>query len=221
MKKPKRVHKMEELPKPAVPRWLEWAREIQALAQTGLHFAADDYNRDRYRRLMDLAVEITSECANLPPEDLKRVFLSARGYATPKVSVRAAVFRGGKILLVRERIDGGWCMPGGWADVGDTPSATVEREVLEESGLHVRTSRLVGVYDANREGVELEVMHAYDLVFLCDDLGGEPQPSNETSDAGFFGLDEIPPLSSARTSLHHLRAAFARAQNPSLAAEFD
>ncbi len=203
------------------PRWLEWAREIQALAQTGLHFAADDYNRGRYHRLMELAVEITSECAQLPPEEVERAFLSARGYSTPKVSVRAAVFRGGKILLVRERVDGGWCMPGGWADVGDTPSETVEREVLEECGLRVRAARLAGVYDANRAEGELEVMHAYDLVFLCEDLGGEPHSSNETSEAGFFGLQEIPPLSGARTSLRHLQAAFALAQNPDRTAEFD
>jgi ADP-ribose pyrophosphatase YjhB (NUDIX family) len=204
-----------------IPRWLEWAREIQALAQTGLHFASDEYNHGRYRRLMELSVEITSECAQLPPDQVTRAFLSTRGYATPKVSVRAAVFRGGKILLVRERMDGGWCMPGGWADVGDTPSQTVEREVLEESGLRVHAARLVGVYDANREGGELDVMHAYDLVFLCDDLGGEPRTSNETSDAGFFGLEEIPPLSAARTSLRHLQAAFASDQNPLRAAEFD
>jgi len=204
-----------------VPRWLAWAREIQALAQTGLHFASDDYSRDRYRRLMDLAAEITSECANLPRADMERAFLSARGYATPKVSVRGAVFRGGKILLVRDRGDGGWCMPGGWADVGDSPSAMVEREVLEESGLRVRAARLVGVYDANREEGPLDVMHAYDLVFLCDDLGGEPRSSNETSDSRFFGANEIPPLSNNRTSPRHLRAAFACLENPHLAAEFD
>jgi len=212
---------MMESKKNNLPRWLEWAREIQALAQTGLHFASDDYNRGRYRRLMELAVEITSECADLPAKDLERAFLSARGYATPKVSVRGAVFRGGKILLVRERIDGGWCMPGGWADVGDLPSATIEREVLEESGLYVRAARLVGVYDANREGGEVDVMHAYDLLFLCDDLGGEPHSSDETSEAGFFSLDEIPPLSGARTSFPHLQAAFAFRENPLQAAEFD
>jgi ADP-ribose pyrophosphatase YjhB (NUDIX family) len=204
-----------------VPRWLEWAREIQALAQTGLHYATDDYHRNRYRRLMEIAVEITAECAGLPRADVARVFLETRGYGTPKVSVRGAVFRGGKILLVRERVDGGWCMPGGWADVGDSPSAMVEREVLEESGLRVRAVRLVGVYDANREGGEMDVMHAYDLHFLCDDLGGEPHASDETSDAGFFGLDEIPPLSLTRTAMRHLRAAFAHLENPALASEFD
>jgi ADP-ribose pyrophosphatase YjhB (NUDIX family) len=212
---------MGEFSTTGIPRWLERAREIQALAQTGLHYAPDDYHRDRYRRLMDIAVEITTECANLPKEDVERAFLAARGYATPKIDVRGAVFRGGKILLVRERADGGWCMPGGWADVGDAPAAMVEREVREESGLTARAVRLVGVYDTNREGGELEVMHAFKLVFLCEDLGGEPHSSNETSDAGFFGLDEIPTLSSSRTSLRHLRAAFAHRDDPILATEFD
>lgn len=212
---------MEKPQKNSIPRWLEWAREIQALAQTGLHYATDDYHRDRYRRLMNIAMEITTEYGGLPRENVERAFMAARGYATPKVSVRGAVFRGGKILLVRDRADGGWCMPGGWADVGDSPSDMVEREVLEESGLRVRATRLVGVYDANRESGPMEVLHAYDLVFLCDDLGGEPRASNETSDAGFFGLDEIPTLSSARTGLRHLQAAFARREDFSLPAEFD
>jgi ADP-ribose pyrophosphatase YjhB (NUDIX family) len=203
------------------PRWLEWAREIQALAQTGLHYSPDDYHRERYRRLMDIAVEITSESANLPREAVQRAFLAARGYATPKISVRGAVFRCGKILMVRDRSDDGWCMPGGWADVGDAPSAMVEREVLEESGLRVRAAHLIGVYDANNGIGQREVLHLYDLVFLCDDLGGEPRSSNETSAAGFFGLEEIPPLSSSRTSLRYLQAAFAHGKDPQLPTVFD
>ncbi len=204
-----------------IPRWLEWAREIQALAQTGLHYAPDDYHRDRYHRLIEIAAEIAAEHSGLPEADLRKAFTAARGYATPKVSVRGAVFRAGKILLVRERIDGGWSLPGGWADVGDSPSAMVEREVLEESGLRVRAARLVGVYDKNNEIGQREVMHLYDLVFLCDDLGGEPGPSNETSDARFFGLDETPALSSARTSIRYIREAFAHWDDPALQPVFD
>lgn len=216
-----KIRLMGKNSKTRIPRWLEWAREIQALAQSGLHYAPDDYHRDRYRRLMEIAVQITAECGGLPRENVQDVFLAARGYATPKVSVRGAVFRGGKILLVRERSDGGWCMPGGWADVGDSPSAMVEREVREESGLEVRAKRLIGVYDGNRNDAQLEVMHAYDLVFLCDDLGGEPHSSNETSDASFFGLDEIPSLSSNRTGMRHIQSAFSFNENASLASEFD
>jgi ADP-ribose pyrophosphatase YjhB (NUDIX family) len=212
---------MKKLANTHIPHWLEWAREIQALAQTGLHYAPDDYHRDRYRRLIDIAAEITAEHSGLPADGLARMFHAARGYATPKVDVRGAVFRDGKLLLVCERADGGWCMPGGWADVGDPPSAMVEREVLEESGLKVRAVRLIGVFDANREGPELEVMHAYKLVFLCEDQGGAPRSSNETSDARFFGINEIPALSSARTSIRNIREAFAHRDDPSLQAVFD
>jgi len=204
-----------------LPRWLAWAREIQALAQTGMHYAPDDYHRDRYRRLMQIAAEIAAEHTGLARGKLETVFLEPRGYATPKIDVRGAVIRGGKLLLVRERADGGWCMPGGWGDVGELPSKMVEREVLEESGVAARAARIVGVFDANREDAERDVMHAYKIVFLCDDLGGEPRPSNETSDAGFFGRDEIPPLSVNRTSPRNLREVFARVDDPTLLPAFD
>lgn len=204
-----------------LPRWLVWSREIQALAQTGLHYAPDDYHRCRYNRLTEIAAEIVSEHTGLAEEKLITDFRRSRGYATPKIDVRGAVFRGGKILLVRERVDGGWCMPGGWGDVGELPSAMVEREVMEESGVKVRAARIVGVFDANREDTDIDVMHAYKIVFLCDDLGGEPGASNETSEAGFFGEDGIPALSRNRTSQRNLREAFAHFRNPGLPAVFD
>jgi ADP-ribose pyrophosphatase YjhB (NUDIX family) len=211
---------MDTTPKSRVPRWLEWSREIQALAQTGLHYAPDDYHRERYRKLMDIATQIAAEHAGLPREAVAQAFLAPSGYATPKIDVRGAVFRGGKVLLVRERADGGWCLPGGWADVGDQPSAMVEREVREESQLAVKASRVLGVYDANRDGA-LEIFHAYKIIFLCEDKGGEPGPSNETSEAGFFALGEIPELSVMRTSMRQLRDVFARAQNTALPPAFD
>ena len=204
-----------------LPRWLVWSREIQALAQTGLHYAPDDYHRCRYNRLTEIAAEIVSEHTGLAEEELITAFRRSRGYATPKIDVRGAVFRDGKILLVRERVDGGWCMPGGWGDVGELPSAMVEREVMEESGVKARAARIVGVFDANREDSDIDVMHAYKIVFLCDDLGGEPRASNETSEAGFFGEDEIPALSRNRTSKRNLREAFAHLRNPGLPAVFD
>ncbi|MBN1440423.1 MAG: NUDIX hydrolase N-terminal domain-containing protein [Anaerolineales bacterium] len=212
---------MTDHPDRHLPRWLEWAREIQALAQTGLHYAPDDYHRQRYRRLTEIAAEITAEHAALPRESVMRVFLAPRGYATPKIDVRGAVFRGGKILLVRERSDGGWCLPGGWGDVGELPSAMVEREVREESGVEARAARVAGVFDANREDADRDVMHVYKIVFLCDDLGGEPHPSDETSAAGFFGIEEIPALSERRTSLRILQAVFARCADSAMPPAFD
>jgi ADP-ribose pyrophosphatase YjhB (NUDIX family) len=203
------------------PRWLEWAREIQALAQTGYHYSTDNYNRERYVRLAEIAAEIISSYSQLAFQPLVEVFQAQVGYATPRVDVRGAVFQDGKLLMVRERADGGWTLPGGWADVGDVPSRAAEREVLEEAGLEVKACKVVGLYDANRVG-PLEVFHAFKIVFLCELLNGEPRSSEETSDAAYFSQAEIPsPLSGERTRPRHIQDAFAAYHDPGLPAVFD
>jgi ADP-ribose pyrophosphatase YjhB (NUDIX family) len=190
------------------PRYLEWAREIEALAQTSIHYSENEYQRARNRRLLEIAAEIIAENAGLDPVPIARAFSSQLGYATPKIDVRAAVFQKDRILLVRESCDGGWTMPGGWADVGDVPSRAAEREAREESGYEVRACRLVGVYDTNRTG-PLEIFHAFKIVFLCDLVGGIARTSDETSEVGFFSINEIPvPLSGERTKPRHLDDAF-------------
>lgn len=200
---------------------LEWAREIQALAQTGHHYAKDDYQKDRCTRLMEIAAEMMEAHCDMKPAALIRTFEAQVGYATPKVDVRAAVFRDNRLLLVRERIDGGWTMPGGWADVGDIPSGAAERETWEESGFRVRVRRLAGVYDANRTH-PLELFHAFKVVFLCDIVDGRERPSTETSDVAFFAADEIPEnLSGERTTPRHIKDAFALLQDPERPAVFD
>jgi ADP-ribose pyrophosphatase YjhB (NUDIX family) len=206
-------------PKP--PRFLEWAREIQALAQTGYHYAQDDYQRDRCRRLLEIAAEMVSENSEAEFLQLAEAFRSQIGYATPKVDVRAAVFRNGKLLLVRERVDGGWTMPGGWADVGDVPSQAAEREAQEEAGFNVKARRVIGIYDANRIG-PLEVFHAFKIVFLCDLIDGEARPSKETSEVAFFGPEEIPSvLSGERTKPRHIQDAFAALADAACPTVFD
>jgi ADP-ribose pyrophosphatase YjhB (NUDIX family) len=203
------------------PRWLQWAREIQALAQTGCHYAASEYDRERYRRLMEIAAEITADHTEIGYEAIRDCFRAQVGYATPRIDVRGAVFRDGKLLLVKERLDGGWTMPGGWADVGDTPAESVEREVLEEAGLRARAHKVIGVYDANRMG-PLELFHAFKIVFLCDLIAGEPSPGVETSEVAFFGPSEIPmQFSGERTSLRHIQDAFAVLADPNRPTQFD
>jgi ADP-ribose pyrophosphatase YjhB (NUDIX family) len=204
-----------------IPQWLAWARQIQALAQTGLHYATSEYDRQRYRRLQDVAAEIFSKHTALPEVALLDLFIQQSGYATPRVDVRGAVFNEGKLLMVRERSDGGWTMPGGWADVGDVPSEAAEREVWEEAGYKVKALKLVGVYDANRSG-PLVIFHAYKLVFLCELLGGEAHPSVETSEVAFFEHGDIPGvLSGERTRPRHIQDAFAALANPLTPTIFD
>jgi ADP-ribose pyrophosphatase YjhB (NUDIX family) len=203
------------------PRWLAWAREIQALAQIGDHYAMNDFEHERYHRLTEIAAEIISEKTNLETAGLMDIFTTQRGYATPKVDVRAAAFRDDKLLLVRERSDGGWTMPGGWADVGDAPSASAEREAWEEAGFRVKAYKLVGVYDANRF-TPLELNHAYKLVFLCEIINGEATPSNETSEVAFFAKDEIPvPLSANRTPARIIQDVFLAFSYPNRSTVFD
>jgi ADP-ribose pyrophosphatase YjhB (NUDIX family) len=204
-----------------VPRWLTWAREIQALAQTSYHFSENDFQRQRNQRLMEIAAEIIGEYAHLDVETLVNAFAAQIGYATPHIDVRGAVFRDGKLLMVKENQDGGWTMPGGWADVGDVPSKAAEREVWEEAGFRVKARKVVGVYDANRVG-PLEVFHAFKIVFLCDILSGEARPSNETSEVKFFGEDEIPAmLSGERTKSRHIIDAFKACKDPDCMTVFD
>lgn len=204
-----------------VPRWLAWAREIQALSQTGLAFASSEYETQRYQRLAEIAAEIIENHTNLPKGRLLEDFGLQPGYATPKVDVRGAVVRDGEILLVQERVDGLWCMPGGWADVGDLPSEMVVREVWEESGYHVVPRKVVGVFDANRTGRPLELYHAYKLIFLCELTGGQARPSNETLAVGFFPFDRLPSLSTNRTHDRHLAEVLAHVRDPERPAAFD
>jgi ADP-ribose pyrophosphatase YjhB (NUDIX family) len=194
---------------------------LQAIAQTGAHYAENGYQRERYLRLAEIAAEITNEHLEMESPVLARIFLDQVGYATPRVDVRGAVFQDGRLLLVRERADGGWTLPGGWADVGDVPSEAAEREVWEEAGFRVKARKVIGVYDANRTG-PLEIFHAFKIVFLCELIGGEARPSAETSAVAFFTLNEIPTsLSGERTKSRHILDAFSTLANPDRPTAFD
>jgi ADP-ribose pyrophosphatase YjhB (NUDIX family) len=201
--------------------WLDWAREIQAIAQIGLIYAEIPYDRERYEKLHELAVEIFSSYTGEDAVAVRKAVTTQPGYTTPKVDVRCACFRDGKVLLVRERADGRWCLPGGWADVGDVPSHAAEREVLEEAGFVCTANKLIGVFDANRAGELLSAYHAYKLVFLAEITDGAGQANHETLEVGFFGPDEIPPLSEARTNAEVLAECFAHATDAARRTYFD
>ena len=185
-------------------KWLEIAREIQQLAQTGAAFAVTGYEKDRYKRLTEITAEIIENHTDLEKESVNKVLMDHPGYATPKIDIRAAVIRDGKILLVQESTDNCWAMPGGWADVGDIPSDVAMRETKEESGFDVTPLKVIGVYDANRAGGRLEFFHAFKIIFLCELIGGKATPSDETLDVQFFDFNNLPPLSLNRTNERHL-----------------
>jgi ADP-ribose pyrophosphatase YjhB (NUDIX family) len=212
---------MNEFQPNTLPKWLSWGREIQALSQAGIHYSENQFQRERYERLMQIAAEMISSYCDIGNSSLLRLFNDQIGYATPRVDVRGAVFRDNKLLLVRERQDGKWTMPGGWADVGDKPSEAVEREVYEEAGFQVSASKIVGVYDANRIG-PWELFHAFKIVFHCEIVGGEATPSIETSEVKFFTFDEIPEsFSGERTRHRHIMDAFLSLKQPELPTVFD
>lgn len=203
------------------PRWLSWARELQAMAQTGLTFATGHYDIERYTRTMEIAAEMLAGTTGEPASTILEAFLREPGYATPKVDVRGAVVKDGRILLVQERTDGKWCMPGGWADIDEAPAEMVMREVREESGFVVVPRKVIGVFDANRTGMPRNFFHAYKVVFMCEVLSGEPTPSNETAAVEFFDFDRLPELSEQRTHARHLAEVRAHCAEPSRMTAFD
>jgi ADP-ribose pyrophosphatase YjhB (NUDIX family) len=205
------------------PQWLTWVRELQAIAQTGLTFSQNPYDLDRFRRVRAIAVEMLAQGGNAPLERVQGLFEQDVGYPTPKVDVRGAVFRHGRILMVREASDGLWTLPGGWADVNQTARECVEREILEESGFEAQAVKLAAVWDRRRQGAPTRShpYSIYKMFFLCELRGGDARPSLETSAVEFFGPDELPPLSSGRTTAHQIRRMFEHERHRALTTEFD
>lgn len=204
------------------PKWLDWARRLQALSQSGLTYSENPFEIERYEKIREIAAEMMAAGSDADPERIRALFAEERGYATPKVDGRGVVFRDGKILLVREVRDGGWTLPGGFADVGDSPSEAVVREVLEESGYIVRAVKLLALWDRTRHGhVPPRPFHLYKVFLRCEIVGGAPQDSHETAEPGFFGEDEIPPLSLGRTTPRQIARLFEHYRDPTLPTDFD
>ena len=205
------------------PNWLLWARELQASAQSGLAYAESPYDRARYQDLLTLAARMMAEGSGEQVELVEAVFARQEGYATPKVDVRGAIFRGREVLLVSEMVDGGrWTMPGGFADVNECPSEAVIREVAEEAGFVVTVKKLCAVFDRDKHGnTQPHPFHIYKLLFLCEDVGRCEKSDLETGEARFFSLDDLPELSMARTQPWQLERLYQHSLDPTLAADFD
>jgi ADP-ribose pyrophosphatase YjhB (NUDIX family) len=207
---------------PRVPRWLDWARTLQSVGQAGLTYARDPFDRERYREVRRVAAQIAAAGTSADPDVIEGFFASQHGYPTPKIDVRAAVIVEHRILLVHERDDGAWSLPGGWADVGESAAETAERETREEAGVEVRAVKLLALYDRERRGHPRHPEYSYKAIFACQAEGsGSPRPGYETLGAGFFARDELPELSLARVLPDQIALAFAHAANPSLPTAFD
>lgn len=199
---------------------VEWAKQIAAIANTGLYYAEDPFDADRYQRLVDISAEMLAHVSGGDATDFKCALSRDDGYVTPKVDVRGALFRDGQVLLVREAADGLWSLPGGWADVGDSPSQAVEREIREESGYEAKATKLMAVMDRKLRHPP-SPFDVYKLFFHCELIGGVAKTSNESLDVGWFAPDDLPPLSIGRVTAEQIHRWFEHWRHPELPTEFD
>ncbi|WP_282153515.1 NUDIX hydrolase [Ruegeria atlantica] len=190
--------------------WLAQAKRLLALAETGQHFTKDQFDRERYDEIANIARAMLADLGQVPLSRIDGLVSEhAAGYATPSIDIRGAVIRDGLILLVRERSDGKWSMPGGFADIGNSPAENIEREVWEEARLRVRAEHLYAVHHKARHPYPADVRDFYKLYFLCDLVGREiPEAGRETSDAAFFAPENLPQLSLGRTIKADIVTAF-------------
>jgi ADP-ribose pyrophosphatase YjhB (NUDIX family) len=204
------------------PQWLLWSRQLMAVAQNGLTYASNPFDIDRYQSVRSIAAAILADHTLADQARIENLFAQEVGYATPKVDVRGVVFRDQALLLVKERQDGGWTLPGGWADINESPSEAVVREVFEESGYRTRATKLLAVFDrAKHPHVPLLPFHIYKLFLLCEWLGGEATTSSETEAVDFFREDQLPELSISRTTPDQIARLFEHLRQPELPADFD
>jgi ADP-ribose pyrophosphatase YjhB (NUDIX family) len=194
--------------------WIEVAKRLQAVAQAGLEYSDNKYDIDRYTQIRQISIEMMHMFTRLPVDLLVEVFASETGYQTPKVDVRGVVFRGNRILMVRETIDGRWSVPGGWADVGLTPFEVAKKEVSEEAGLEVSPKRLLAVLDKKCHNHPVDLYHIYKIFILCEELGGTLKGGMETSETGFFSPEDLPPLSEPRITREQILLMFEYKNNP-------
>ena len=213
-----------------IPSVLGWAQKLQAIAQTGLNYNPPPFDRERYEHVLEIAAEMLLASGDSDTTAIKAMFDLQSGHATPKIDVRGVVFHNDKLLLVQEKMDGyRWTLPGGWADIGDTPSGATEREIYEESGYQARAVKLLAFYDRNQHDHPPFPFHAYKAFFRCELIDAErhmdAQTSasySETGEVAFFGEDEIPAdLSVGRVTYAQIARFFVHLRQPDLPTDFD
>lgn len=204
---------------------LSIAKRLQSIAQAGIFYSEDKpFDRERYEEISELSVQILGQLTDEPIEKIGNLFTQERdGYQTPKVDIRAVVFNeSGEILMVKEKVDGRWSLPGGWADIGYTPAEVAVKEVREETGLDVKTIRVLGIFDKKNHPHPPEVWYVYKIFILCEKIGGEiSKDTTETSDIQYFSLENLPPLSEPRNVYNQIKSMFDYRDNPNKEVYFD
>ena len=189
------------------PQWLEWAKELQFLAQTGLTYSKDVFDIERFERIREISAEIISAQSELSLEKVKDLFCNETGFQTPKLDTRAAIFKEDKILLVKER-NGTWSLPGGWVDVNQTVKSNTEKEVEEEAGLKVEATRIIAVQDRNMHNVPPYAYNVCKVFVLCENLSGHFQPNIETTESDYFRLEELPLIAEEKNNEEQIKMCF-------------
>lgn len=206
---------------PAGLQWLNWAQKLQAIAQNGLTYTENPYDVERFKQILAVASEMLATYTDADPTYVFDLLSREKGYATPKVDARGAVFQEDRVLLVLEREDQKWTLPGGWVDVGESPGEAVVREVYEESGYQTRVLKLAALYDRNKHPHPPILFHAYKLFFICELTGGVPTPSIETDAVEFFPIHDLPELSLGRVVPGQILRLYEHSKNLDWATEFD
>ncbi|MCM3032404.1 MULTISPECIES: NUDIX hydrolase [unclassified Niallia] len=203
------------------PKWLEWSKQLQAISQAGLSYSKDVYDIERFEAIRKISVEIMAMHTEVDSTIIKDLFANETGYATPKVDIRAAVFKNNRILLVKEKTDGKWALPGGWGDIGLSPSEVAVKEVKEESGFDVKATKLMAVFDKKFHGHPPSPSHVYKILINCKIIGGNAEVGIETSEVQFFAEDALPPLSLPRNTEAQIQIAFKHHYNANEPVYFD
>lgn len=188
-------------------RWLQWAVELQSIAQAGLFYVKDDFDRERFQRIRDIAAEMIAYKTEIPSDKVKDLFCCETGYQTPKLDTRAAIFQDDKILLVKEK-NGKWSLPGGWVDVDLSVKENVIKEVREEAGLKVSADRVIAVEDREKHNQPVYAYKVCKIFVLCTVLGGSFQENTETVESRYFGLEELPELSEEKNNREQIEMCF-------------
>lgn len=185
--------------------WVDWANALTAIAQNGITYSDNPFDQERYHKLQTIAKSMLENHSDIDNTLVEKLLVNEEGYFTPKIDVRALVLKNRQVLLVQERQDQKWALPGGWADVNVSPSENAVKEVFEESGFKTRATKLLAMWDKQKHDHPPHWPHTYKCFFLCELLGGAATPSIETSDVRFFDLGELPPLSTHRITAKQIK----------------